>query len=99
MCYNKNGDGMNKKELIDIVSQKTENTKKNTALIIETFLEEIAECLKKGDKVVLSNFGTFEKSKTKAMNIYSPYDGKLIKDVIQTRIHFKSSNNLTEKIK
>ncbi len=90
---------MNKKELIDIVSSKTENTKKNTALIIDAFLSEISECLKNDEKVVLSNFGTFEKSKTKAMDIYSPYDGKLIKDVVQTRIHFKSSSNLTEKIK
>lgn len=90
---------MNKKDIIDIVSEKTNNTKKNTTLIIESFLEEVTTLLVKNEKVLISNFGTFFVSETKPMNIYSPYDGKLIKDVVQTRVRFNSSQNLLEKIK
>lgn len=90
---------MNKKDLIDIVSEKTNNTKKNTTKIVDSFIEEISKSLANNDKVLISNFGTFFVSETKPMNIYSPYDGKLIKDVIQTRVRFNSSQNLLEKIK
>lgn len=90
---------MNKKELIDIVSQKTNNTKKNTTLVVDTFFDEITNLLVNNDKVLISNFGTFFVSETKPMNIYSPYDGKLIKDVIQTRVRFNSSQNLLDRIK
>ncbi|MFA5543015.1 MAG: HU family DNA-binding protein [Bacilli bacterium] len=90
---------MNKKDLIDIVSEKTNNTKKNTTKIVDSFIEEISKSLANNDKVLISNFGTFFVSETKPMNIFSPYDGKLIKDVIQTRVRFNSSQNLLDKIK
>lgn len=89
---------MNKSDLVNIISGKTNNTKKNINEIIDIFLEEIIAALARGEKVVLTNFGTFEKSITKAIDIYSPYDGKLMKNVSQSRIRFKSSMYLKNKL-
>ena len=71
--------------------------KKDIIFTMNKLFELMAEDLKKGEKITISNFGTFEVSETKPMNIYSPYDGKLLENVVQKRIHFKASNNLKEK--
>ena len=90
---------MNKNDIVNIISQNTDLTKKDISIVIDLFLEEIMNALVNGDKIVLTNFGTFEKSITKAIDIYSPYDGKLIKNVQQSRIRFKSSTNFKNKLK
>lgn len=90
---------MNKRDIINYISLNHDKTKKDVGIIIDAFLDQIAIALKNNEKVNLSNFGVFSKSITKPFNIYSPYDGKLIKNVKQTRIHFKSSPNLINTIK
>ena len=54
---------MTKSDLIDIISKKGHLTKKAATEAVEVFLGEIKRGLKKGDKVVLSGFGTFYVSK------------------------------------
>ena len=54
---------MTKSELVDIVAKRGHLTKKAAEEAIEVFLEEVKRSLKKGDKVVLSGFGTFYLSK------------------------------------
>jgi DNA-binding protein HU-beta len=54
---------MTKSQLIDIVAKKGHLTKKAATESVEVFLEEVIRSLKKGDKVVLSGFGTFYLSK------------------------------------
>lgn len=51
---------MNKNEILNIVAARAKFSKKDTEILVDTFLEVIIEELAKGDKVVLSNFGTFE---------------------------------------
>lgn len=51
---------MTKKDLIEIVSRKAHLTKKAATEAIETFLGEIQRTLVKGEKIVLSGFGTFD---------------------------------------
>lgn len=50
---------MTKNQLIDIVSRKAHLPKKAAREAIETFLEEVSKALAKGEKVVVSGFGTF----------------------------------------
>lgn len=50
---------MTKSTLISVVAKKAHLTKKASQDAIESTLEEITRALKKGDKVVLSGFGTF----------------------------------------
>ena len=50
---------MTKKELIELVARKAHLTKKAASEAVTTFLLEIQRTLVKGDKVILSGFGTF----------------------------------------
>lgn len=51
---------MNKSELIEIVARKAHLTKRAAKEAVDTFLDEITRMLVKGEKVVLSGFGTFD---------------------------------------
>jgi nucleoid DNA-binding protein len=50
---------MTKRELVDIVARKAHMTKKAANEAVDVFLNEIGRSLSKGEKVVLSGFGTF----------------------------------------
>lgn len=50
---------MTKSQLISIIAKKAHLTKKASEEAVETLFEEIIRSLRKGDKVVLSGFGTF----------------------------------------
>ena len=51
---------MNKSELIAAVVEKTELSKKDAEKAIKAFEDVVTEELKKGEKVQLVGFGTFE---------------------------------------
>ena len=50
---------MTKNELIQRVAERTQLTKKEADLLIETIFKAITEALKRGDKVELRKFGSF----------------------------------------
>jgi DNA-binding protein HU-beta len=52
-----------KHDIVSIVSKKAHLTKKAARESVDTFLDEVIKALSKGDKVVLSGFGTFYVSK------------------------------------
>ncbi len=56
---------MTKSQLINIVAKKAHLTKKASEEAVETIFEEIIRSLRKGDKVVISGFGTFYLGKVK----------------------------------
>ena len=51
---------VNKAELIGRIVEKSELTKKDSALVLNAMLEAISDALGSGDKVSLLGFGTFE---------------------------------------
>ena len=51
---------MNKAELVAAVAAKTGATKKAAEESVNAFVEAVTESLKKGEKVQLVGFGTFE---------------------------------------
>jgi len=51
---------MNKSELIAAIAEKSELTKKDAEKALNAVISSIEEALKKGDKVQLVGFGTFE---------------------------------------
>jgi len=63
---------MVKKQIINLVAAKAHLTKKAAAEAIDTLLGEIAKALKKGEKVVLSGFGTFKITKVKDKKVIIP---------------------------
>ena len=53
---------MNKKELIAAVAEASEVSKKDAEKVIQAFTDVVADELKKGEKIQLAGFGTFEVS-------------------------------------
>ena len=51
---------MNKTELITAMGEKAALSKKDAEKAYDAFLESITETLKKGEKIQLVGFGTFE---------------------------------------
>ncbi len=56
---------MTKSQLVTVVAKKAHLTKKAAKDAIDALFEEINRSLTKGDKVVISGFGTFYVSKVK----------------------------------
>ncbi|MDQ5900534.1 MAG: DNA-binding protein HU-beta [Patescibacteria group bacterium] len=55
----KGGDNMTKKDLIEVVAKKANLTNKASRDAVQTTLNTIRDSLKRGEKVVLTGFGTF----------------------------------------
>ncbi len=56
---------MKKSELIEILAKRGHLTKKAAKEAIEVLFDEISRLLKKGEKVIISGFGTFKIGKVK----------------------------------
>ena len=67
---------MTKAEIIEIVAKKAYLTKKASAEAIDAFLNEIVRQISKGEKVVLSGFGTFKVTKVKDKKGRNPQTGE-----------------------
>lgn len=57
---------MNKTELVAAMAEKAEVSKKDAEAVLKAFTEVVAEELKKGEKIQLVGFGTFEVSERAA---------------------------------
>jgi nucleoid DNA-binding protein len=67
---------MRKKDLIEVVSRKAHLTKKAAKESVETFLNEIQKALIKGEKVIISGFGTFRIVSVKDKKVIVPKTGE-----------------------
>jgi DNA-binding protein HU-beta len=87
---------MNKVELIAKVAQKAGLKKKDAEGAVNAMIESIGQALKKGEKVQLIGFGTFETRKRAARNGRNPQTGAVIK-IPATRVPaFKPGAKLKE---
>ena len=73
---------MTKSQLVEIVAKKGHLTKKAAEEAIEVFLEEVAKGVAKGQKVVISGFGTFKRS-TIADKAVEPFGHKDKREVVK----------------
>ena len=69
---------MTKGELIDQVARKAHLTKKAAEEAVEVFLDEVGRVLSKGEKVVLSGFGTFRRIRMDGKTVKIPKTDKLV---------------------
>ncbi len=70
---------MNKGDLIAAIAKDAELTKAQAQAAVDSFLNNIEKVLKKGNKVTLVGFGTFQVSKRAARTGRNPQTGKSIK--------------------
>ena len=69
---------MTKKELIDLVARKAHLTKRAAVEAVGVFLSEVGRVLAKGEKVVLSGFGTFRVISMIGKTVKIPRTEKLV---------------------
>ena len=67
---------MNKAELIAAMSEKTELSRKDAEKALKAFTDVVTEELKKGEKIQLVGFGTFEVSERAARTGRNPQRGE-----------------------
>ncbi|MBR1478458.1 MAG: HU family DNA-binding protein [Lachnospiraceae bacterium] len=70
---------MNKSELVAAISDNAKISKKDAEKAVKAFTEVVTKALKKGDKVQLVGFGTFEVVKRAAREGRNPQTGKPMK--------------------
>ena len=69
---------MTKREIIDLVARKAHLTKRAANEAVEVFLGEVGRVLSKGEKVVLSGFGTFRVISMKGKTVKIPRTEKMV---------------------
>jgi len=69
---------MTKRELADAVARKAHLTKRGATEAIDVFLNEVGRVLSKGEKVVLSGFGTFRVISMKGKTVKIPGTEKMV---------------------
>jgi DNA-binding protein HU-beta len=65
---------VNKSELVEEVAARTKVTASDVALVIDSFMDTVTRSVVKGEKVVLSGFGTFHRqarARRTARNIWA----------------------------
>ncbi len=90
---------MNKSELVDLVAEKTEMSKKDSEKAVKAVLDSITDGLVKGDKVQLVGFGTFEVRSRKEREGRNPATGEKIKIKALKVPAFKPGKALKEQVK
>ena len=90
---------MNKTELIAAVAKDAKLSKKDAEAAVNSTVAAITKALKKGDKVQLIGFGTFEVRKRAAKQARNPQTGAVIK-VPATKVPaFKAGSALKAAVK
>jgi DNA-binding protein HU-beta len=87
---------MNKSDLIAAIAAKTGDTKKNAEASLNAFVEAVTESLKKGDKVQLVGFGSFEVRKRAARKGRNPQTKEEIKIPASKAPVFKAGKALKD---
>ena len=66
---------MKKKELIDVVAEQMDKTKKEGAVAVEAVLMALFQTVEKGEKISLVGFGVFESVKRNERKCRNPQTG------------------------
>ena len=89
---------MNKAELVAAVAERTELSKKDAEKALKAFVDVVAEELKKGEKIQLVGFGTFEVSERAAREGRNPANGQPMQVAASKAPKFKAGKALKDAI-
>lgn len=87
---------MNKTELIAVVAEKAELSKKDAENAINAFADAVSEELVKGGKVQIVGFGTFEVSERAAREGRNPKTGEAMPIAASRNPKFKAGKSLKD---
>ena len=89
---------MNKTELVAAMAEKAGLSKKDAEAALKAFTDTVAEELKKGEKIALVGFGTFEVSERAAREGRNPQTGEPMKIAASKSPKFKAGKALKDAI-
>ena len=89
---------MNKTELVAAMADNAGLSKKDAEKVLKAFTEVVAAELKKGEKIQLVGFGTFEVAERAARTGRNPQSGKEIKIPASKAPKFKAGKALKDAI-
>jgi len=79
---------MTRKDLIDKVAKEFGLKKKEADAIVKFIFKEIAETVKRGERVSIQGFGAFELRELKERKIRNPRTGELIEVPARRKVVF-----------
>jgi DNA-binding protein HU-beta len=86
---------MNKSELISALATKTGKPQTEAKAFLEAFTETVTEVLKKGDKLTLVGFGTFDVQDVPARTGRNPRTGEPLQIKGKKKPRFKAGAELS----
>ena len=89
---------MNKTELVAAMAEKAQISKKDAEAALKAFTDVVAEELKKGEKIQLVGFGTFEVSERAARTGRNPQTGEEMNIAASKAPKFKAGKALKDSI-
>ncbi len=89
---------MNKTELVAAIAEQAEISKKDAEKALKAFTDVVAEELKKGEKIQLVGFGTFEVSERAAREGRNPQTGESMTIAASKTPKFKAGKALKDSI-
>ena len=90
---------MNKTKLIDSLSEETLFSKKDIARVLDSLVRIVERCLKKGEKVSITGFGSFWISERSARKGINPATKEKINLPKVNVPKFKAGKNLREVVR
>ena len=89
---------MNKTEFISAIAEKAELSKKDAEKALKAFTDVVEEELKKGEKIQLVGFGTFEVSERAAREGRNPQTGETMTIAASKNPKFKAGKALKDMV-
>ena len=89
---------MNKTELVAAMAEKAGLSKKDAEAALKAFTDTVEEELKKGEKIALVGFGTFEVSERAAREGRNPQTGETMTIAASKAPKFKAGKALKDAI-
>lgn len=90
---------MNKSDLVSMIAAKSNLTKKDSESALNAFIESVQTSLKKGEKIQLVGFGTFEVRSRSARTGINPRTKETIKIPASKAPVFKAGKALKDSCK
>lgn len=90
---------MNKQDMVNSLANATGATKVMAAQMLDTFVDLVTKSLKKGDKVTLTGFGTFEVRRRGARKGVTAFNGKAWSTPATKVPAFKAGKGLKSAVK
>ncbi|MBP3621300.1 MAG: HU family DNA-binding protein [Lachnospiraceae bacterium] len=89
---------MNKNELVTSMAEKTGMKKTEVEKVLKAFTDTVAAELKKGEKIQLVGFGTFEVAERPAREGRNPRTGETMKIAASKAPKFKAGKALKDMV-